>query len=265
MSNQDPYGTPPAAALRSTAVRPAARASAAGRAVRATPAPPPPPKKRTGLIIGAIVAALVVIGGLVVGGIVLLGGDDDKKETSSEKARERRAASTRSRPTSPPRSRRTSPPTPPARSSGTNYTYSLPGEQWVDATADAAAAGTVVDSAAAWGEQIDGSRANVLVEAGIGRGHARGAAGQLGGQPHGGRFEARAAPGCDHRRGERLRRTAAGHELIRHGDLPDGLPDHPSGDRLLDRILQPAGRRRGRGRVRRDQGQLGLDQLPGKP
>ena len=40
----------------------------------------------------------------------------------------------------------------------------------MDATAEAAAAGTVVDSAAAWGEQIDGSRANVLVEAGSAEG-----------------------------------------------------------------------------------------------
>ena len=54
--------------------------------------------------------------------------------------------------------------------SGTNYTYSLPGEQWLDATADAAAAGTVVDSVAVWGEQLNGSRANVLVEAGSAEG-----------------------------------------------------------------------------------------------
>jgi hypothetical protein len=162
MSNQDPYGTPPEQPYgqQPYGQQPYAggQGFGSGPGGPGYPGTPPPPKKRTGLIVGAIVAALVVIGGLVVGGIVLLGGDDDKDETSSEKATDE--------PTEEPTEEPTDEPTETGDTvSGTNYTYSLPGEQWVDATADAAAAGTVVDSAAAWGEQIDGSRANVLVEA----------------------------------------------------------------------------------------------------
>ena len=164
MSNQDPYGTPPQQPY------PGGQGFGSGPGGPGGPAygGPPPPKKRTGLIIGAIVAALVVIGGLVVGGIVLLGGDDDdKNETSSEKATDEPTEEPTEEPTDEP----TEEPTDAAGSiSGTNYTFSLPSEQWVDATAEAAAAGTVVDSAAAWGEQIEGSRANVLVEAGSAEG-----------------------------------------------------------------------------------------------
>jgi hypothetical protein len=158
MSSQHPYGTPPQ--------QPYGQQPYAGQGFGSGPGypgPPPPPKKRTGLIIGAVVAALVVIGGLVVGGIVLLGGDD-KKESSSE-AKDEPSEESTDEPTEEPTDE------PDAGTvSGTNYTYSLPGEQWLDATADAAAAGTVVDSVAVWGEQLNGSRANVLVEAGSAEG-----------------------------------------------------------------------------------------------
>ncbi len=171
MSNQDPYGTPPQQPYGQQPY--GQQPYGGGQGFGSGPggpgypgAPPPPPKKRTGLMIGAIVAALVVIGGLVVGGILLLGDDDDKNETSSEKATDKPTEEPTDEPTEEPTDEPTEEPTDTGGTvSGTNYTYSLPGEQWVDATADAAAAGTVVDSASAWGEQIDGSRANVLVEA----------------------------------------------------------------------------------------------------
>ena len=149
MSNQDPYRTPHQQPY-------AGQGFGSGPGY---PGPPPPPKKRTGLIIGAVVAALVVIGGLVVAGIVLLG-DDDTKESSSE-AKDEPSEEPTEEPTDEPDG---------GTVAGTNYTYSLPDEQWLDATADAAAAGTVVDSVAVWGEQLDGSRANVLVEAGSAEG-----------------------------------------------------------------------------------------------
>jgi len=163
MSNQDPYGIPPEQPYGQ-------QPPGAGQGFGSGPGyPPPPPKKRTGLIIGAIVAALVVIGGLVVGGIVLLGDDDDKKdETSSE------SESESDEPTDEPTDEESEEPTDEPTDqpvdegivSGTNYTYSLPGEQWVDATADINAAGTAADSGVVWGESLEGARANVLVEAG---------------------------------------------------------------------------------------------------
>jgi len=165
MSYQDPYGTPPQQPYGQQPY-PGGQGFGSGPGGPGYPGPPQPPKKRTGLIIAAIVATLVVIGGLVVGGIVLLGGDDDdKNETSSEKATDDPTEEPTEEPTDEPTEEPTA-----GTVSGTNYTYSLPDEQWVDATADAASAGTVVDSAAAWGEQIDGSRANVLVEAGSAEG-----------------------------------------------------------------------------------------------
>ena len=172
MSNQDPYGTPPQQPYgqQPYGQQPLGQQPYAGQGFGSGPGypgPPPPPKKRTGLIIGAIAAALVVIGGLVVGGIVLLG-DDDKKESSSE-AKDDPSEEPTDEPTEEPTDEPTDEPDG-ATISGTNYTYSLPGEQWLDATADAAAAGTVVDSVAVWGEQLNGSRANVLVEAGSAEG-----------------------------------------------------------------------------------------------
>ena len=163
MSNQDPYGTPP---QQPYGQQPYGQQPYAGQGFGSGPrypGPPPPPKKRTGLIIGAVVATLVVIGGLVVGGIVLLG-DDDKKESSSE-AKDEPSEEPTDEPTEEPTDEPDG-----GTIAGTNYTYSLPGEQWLDVTADAAAAGTVVDSVAVWGEQLDGSRANVLVEAGSAEG-----------------------------------------------------------------------------------------------
>jgi hypothetical protein len=149
MSTQDPYGTPPPHPY----------------------APPPPPKKRTGLIIAAIVAALVVVGGLVVGGVLLLGDDDKSDDTSSESAKDEPTADESEEPTEEPTAEPTEEPTDePAeggnRILGLNYTYSLPGEEWSDATAQAIAEGTAVDSIAIWGEQLDDARANVLVETG---------------------------------------------------------------------------------------------------
>lgn len=154
MSNEDPYGTPPQ--------QPYGAEPGPGSAY----GPPPPPKKRTVLIVGAIIAALIVIGALVVGGIVLLG-DDDKSDESSATASDEPSEEQSDEPADEPTEEPTEEPTDEGgKILGTNYTYSLPGEGWVDASADARASGTAVDSVAAWGEQLDGSRANVLVEAG---------------------------------------------------------------------------------------------------
>jgi hypothetical protein len=47
---------------------------------------------------------------------------------------------------------------------GTNYSYTLPGPEWVDATAEIIAAGAAVDSGIIWGATLAEARANVLVE-----------------------------------------------------------------------------------------------------
>jgi hypothetical protein len=111
-----------------------------------------------------------VIGGLVVAGVVLLG-DDDTKETSSESTAEDDSSEEPTdeeseSPTEEPTDEPTEEPTDGGPEIlGTNYTYSLPGEGWVDATADINAAGTAVDSGVVWGESLETGRANVLVEA----------------------------------------------------------------------------------------------------
>jgi len=164
MSNQDPYGTPPQPPYGQ---QPPYTGQGFGSAP-GYPPPPQPPKKRTGLIIGGIIVALVVIGGLVVGGVLLLGDDDDDKlATSSEGASDDPSDEPTDEESEEPSEDPSEEPTDTSGTiSGTNYTYSLPGEQWVDATADAATSGTVVDSVAAWGQQLEDSRANVLVETG---------------------------------------------------------------------------------------------------
>ena len=163
MSNQDPYGSPPP---QPTGQQPFGQQPYGAAAGFGGPGyPPPPPQKKTGLIIGAIVAALVVIGGLAVGGILLLG-DDDKSETASDSKSDEPSEEPSDEESDEPTEEPTDEPDGGDTVSGTNYSYSLPGEQWTDATASITASGTAADSGVVWGESLEGARANVLVEAG---------------------------------------------------------------------------------------------------
>lgn len=180
MSNQDPFGTPPQQPPGQEPQQPPTppQQPPTGPGFGSGPGvpPPPPPKKKTGLIIGAIIAALVVIGGLVVGGVVLLGGDDDKdNDSSSEKATDDPTDEPSDEPSDEPTEEPTEEPTDEPTEEptdggseilGTNYSYALPGPEWVDATAEVTAAGAAVDSAIIWGATLAEARANVLVEAG---------------------------------------------------------------------------------------------------
>ena len=113
-------------------------------------APAPQPRKsRTGLVLGVLALVLVLVGAGIAIALVAGGGDDDTKDTASEAALSEDTLG------------------------GEGYAFSLP-EGWSDATDEAKdqdAPGTI-DTVAVWGEKLDGSRANVIVEASSGVGDA---------------------------------------------------------------------------------------------
>jgi hypothetical protein len=114
-------------------------------------APAPQPKQsRTGLIIGVVAIVLVLVGGAIAFAL-LAGGDDDTKDSAGKDG------STLSGETL----------------SGQGYTYELP-QEWSEATDEAKtedAPGTI-DTVSIWGEKLNGSQANVIVEASSGVGEA---------------------------------------------------------------------------------------------
>jgi flagellar basal body-associated protein FliL len=115
-------------------------------------APAPQQKKsRTGLIIGIVAIVLVLIGGGIALAL-LSGGDDDNGKDSADKDEPTLSGE---------------------KLTGQGYTYELP-EDWNEATDEAKgqdAPGTI-DTVSIWGEKLDGSQANVIVEASSGVGDA---------------------------------------------------------------------------------------------
>ena len=110
-------------------------------------------KSRTGLIIGIVAIVLVLVGGGIA--FALLGGDDDKDSSSSKDGGKDDTSLSGE------------------KISGEGYTYGLP-EDWQDATDEAKgqdAPGTI-DTVSVWGAKLDGSQANVIVEASSGVGDA---------------------------------------------------------------------------------------------
>ena len=114
-------------------------------------APAPQPKKsRTGLVIGIVAIVLVLAGAGVA--FALLGVDDDNGKDSAGKDESTLSGE---------------------KLSGEGYTYELP-QDWNEATDEAKgqdAPGTI-DTVSIWGEKLDGSQANVIVEASSGVGDA---------------------------------------------------------------------------------------------
>ena len=109
-----------------------------------------PKKSRTGLVIGIVAIVLVLVGGGIALAL-LSGGDDDGKDSTGKDE------STLSG----------------EKLSGEGYTYELP-KDWNEATDEAKgqdAPGTI-DTVSIWGEKLDGSQANVIVEASAGVGDA---------------------------------------------------------------------------------------------
>ena len=115
-------------------------------------APAPQPKKsRTGLVIGIVAIVLVLVGGGIAFAL-LAGGDDDNGKDSAGKDETTLSGE---------------------KLSGEGYTYELP-KDWNEATDEAKgqdAPGTI-DTVSIWGEKLDGSQANVIVEASSGVGDA---------------------------------------------------------------------------------------------
>ncbi len=114
-------------------------------------APAPQPRKsRTGLVLGVLALVLVLVGaGIAIALVSGDDGDDDTKDTASEASLSEDTLG------------------------GEGYAFSLP-KGWNDATEEAKqqdAPGTI-DTVAVWGEKLDGSRANVIVEASSGVGDA---------------------------------------------------------------------------------------------
>jgi len=130
-----------------------------------------PPRKKTGLIIGAVVAALVLIGGGIAAAVALTGDDDDDKSAKEETSEtvdptdDATESESESPSEDPSDDESESPDLPDGDGvSGQGYTYELP-EGWIDASDDPSAAGTpTIDTVIAWGNQLQGSRANMIVE-----------------------------------------------------------------------------------------------------
>ena len=111
--------------------------------------PTPQPRRRTGLIAGLVALAVLVIGGGVALALVLANGDsDDDGDNGGNGGGGTTEACTEN------------------CIEGDGYSYALP-EGWSDVSGsfDATeAAGATLDTASAWGESIETSRANVIVE-----------------------------------------------------------------------------------------------------
>ena len=118
-------------------------------------APAPQPKKsRTGLVIGIVAIVLVLVGGGIAFAL-LAGGDDDTNSSNDSAATDEPTTLSGE------------------KLSGEGYTYEL-AEDWQDATDEAKgqdAPGTI-DTVSIWGEKLDGSQANLIVEASSGVGDA---------------------------------------------------------------------------------------------
>ncbi len=95
---------------------------------------PQPKKSKTGLIIASVVALLLLAGGGAAAVIALTGDDDDKSDDRPSVVAD-------------------------------GYSHTIP-EDWIDATDELAGQGapSSIETVIAWGDQLDNSRANMIVE-----------------------------------------------------------------------------------------------------
>ena len=153
---QDPYGQgqpgPGQPGQGQFGQQPAGQPPYSGQQQYGAPAPQQK-KSRTGLIIGIVAIVLVLVGGGIAFAL-LAGGDDDKDSAGKDGGTSSKGLSEETL-------------------GGEGYTYSLP-KGWQDATDEAKgqdAPGTI-DTVSVWGAKLDGSQANVIVEASSGVGDA---------------------------------------------------------------------------------------------
>lgn len=124
---------------------------------------PPPPggqKSRTALIGVVVLVVLLVAGGALAALLLLSDSDDDKDNgNAGDKASESTSEST----TDPTESTSSEPAGDLLQGNG--YSYTLP-DGWQDASEERAGAPGAIDTISVWGDQLEGGRANVIVETG---------------------------------------------------------------------------------------------------
>lgn len=112
--------------------------------------PPPPARKSPAVLIGVIVLVILLVAGGGLAALLLLS-DSDKDDDENNKADARTSESTSA----------------PAGDlvQGNGYSYTLP-DGWNDVTDQAAGAPGAIDTVSAWGDKLEGGRANFIVESG---------------------------------------------------------------------------------------------------
>ena len=123
--------------------------------------PPPTGGKSRGVLIGVVVLVVLLIAGGALAALLLLSDSDDDKDDdkAGDKASESTSESVSVSPTESASE--------PAGNliQGNGYSYTLP-DGWQDATDEAQGAPGAIDTVSVWGEQLEGGRANVIVETG---------------------------------------------------------------------------------------------------
>lgn len=115
------------------------------------------PKSSQGLLIGLIVLAVLLIAGGALTALLLLSDSDsdDDNGKAGDKASATTSESTEPTPSVPDGD----------LLQGNGYSYTLP-EDWQDVSEEKAGAPGAIDTISVWGDQLDGGRANVIVETG---------------------------------------------------------------------------------------------------
>lgn len=111
-----------------------------------------PPKKSRGPLIAGLVALILVVVGGIIAAIILLSGDDDDSDSKGSDDETSQASESAE-------------PSEGSTIEGNGYVYTLP-ERWIDATDEFAEVSPMpsIDTVSAWGETLDNSRANFIVE-----------------------------------------------------------------------------------------------------
>lgn len=142
MSNQPPYGAPNQFGMPQ--------------------GPGQQPKKSNAALIAAIVALVLVVAAVVIALVFTLNKDDDNDSSGSDDQSSKSESTDPESESTDPESESADVPSD-DQISGDGYSYTL-SSGWSDRDADLGSAPDSVDTVAAWGTKLQGSRANLLVE-----------------------------------------------------------------------------------------------------
>jgi len=119
--------------------------------------PAPAGGKSRAALIGVVVLVLLLVAGGALAALLLLSDSDDDKDNGNagDKASESTSESVSVSPSEPAGN----------LIQGDGYSYTLP-DDWQDVSDEAAGAPGAIDTISVWGDQLEGGRANVIVETG---------------------------------------------------------------------------------------------------